>query len=167
MSCQLCSQHLHILQLLLLWIGISFTRTLLPRPSFPKCLARRTTVSYKPHCASPHLPHRHIASLASSPKACCRKKPLPTAAMEGTLQELNSMTTCCLKPATKGKGLSDTTIVGLSWKQAILFFIIIHESCDFYWNSKNLGWQRWDIRTKEYRLRAKTQTLASNNKLIL
>lgn len=160
LSCQLGSQHLHILQLLLLSVGLGFAVTLSHRPASPNALLKGLLFHTSPSVLPPiHL--MDTSSSASYPRSCCMKSPSPATVMKVTLlwlQELYSKVTCCLKPATEGRWVSDINMIGLSWKQEILLVIKIHGSCHFYRNSKrNPGWQRWDIRAKEYWLRAKTQ----------
>lgn len=134
LSWQLGSPHLHVLQLLLLWVGLGFTWTVSCRPVPPSALLRGLVF----HTSLPLVYLTDESSPASYPKPCCRKNTLRAAVMKVTLfwmQELHSKVTCCLKPATKGRWLSDIT-TELSWKQDILVLIKIHRSCDFYRNSK-------------------------------
>ena len=54
LSCQLCSQHLHILQLLLLWVGLGFTWTLSHRPVSLNALLRGLLFHTSPPVLTSH-----------------------------------------------------------------------------------------------------------------
>lgn len=51
---------------------------------FPKCLAKRTTVSYKPHCASPSLPYGYVKP-SLLPEILLQEKPIVCCSDEGDI----------------------------------------------------------------------------------